>query len=76
TVADEGPGVAPEDAARIFERFHRVDAARARTDGGSGLGLAIAQAVVVAHGGRIWIDEAEQGGCVVAFEIPREEPVL
>ena len=50
-VADEGPGIPPDEAERVFERFHRVDAARAARDGGTGLGLAIARWIVDAHGG-------------------------
>lgn len=60
-VADEGPGLDPAAAERVFERFYRVDASRARTAGGSGLGLAIVQAIVEAHGGSVTVhgDEGE-----------------
>ncbi|HEV2952445.1 MAG TPA: ATP-binding protein, partial [Actinomycetota bacterium] len=71
-IGDEGPGIPPEERDRVFEAFYRGSSTPETP--GSGLGLAIAQAVVVAHGGRIWIDEAAGGGCVVAFEIPGEEP--
>ena len=57
-VADEGPGIPPEEAERVFERFHRVDAARAARDGGTGLGLAIARWIVDAHGGTIAVRAA------------------
>ena len=50
-VADDGPGVPPDQRARVFERFVRLDDARARADGGAGLGLAIVAEVVAAHGG-------------------------
>ena len=57
-VADEGPGIPPDEAERVFERFHRVDAARAARDGGTGLGLAIARWIVDAHGGTIAVRDA------------------
>jgi two-component system OmpR family sensor kinase len=51
-VADSGPGMAPHDAARVFERLYRADASRSRRHGGAGLGLSIVAAIVQAHGGR------------------------
>ncbi|MGW9137356.1 ATP-binding protein [Streptomyces sp. NPDC055681] len=51
-VVDQGPGLPPDEAERVFERFYRVDPARSRDPGGSGLGLAIAQG----HGGRLELD--------------------
>jgi signal transduction histidine kinase len=59
-VTDEGPGLAPDERARVFERFHRGDPAR--TAGGSGLGLAIAQEIVAAHGGSIGLEPASEPG--------------
>jgi two-component system sensor histidine kinase KdpD len=72
-VADRGPGIPPEERDRVFEAFYRGSSIPETP--GSGLGLAIAKAVVVAHGGRIWIEDAPEGGCVVAFEIPVGEGV-
>ena len=70
-VADEGPGIPMDERDRVFEAFYRGSSIPDTP--GSGLGLAIAKAVVVAHGGRIWIEEGLRGGCVVAFDIPGEE---
>ncbi|HYX79385.1 MAG TPA: ATP-binding protein, partial [Actinomycetota bacterium] len=67
-VADQGPGIPPEDQERVFEAFYRRDGSDGRS--GSGLGLAIARAIVLAHGGRIWIEGAPSGGTAVVFELP------
>jgi two-component system sensor histidine kinase KdpD len=67
-VTDRGPGIPVADRERVFEAFYRGDAAPERS--GSGLGLAIARAIVVAHGGRIWIEGAPGGGTAVVFELP------
>ena len=53
TIVDNGPGIDPEFAPKIFDRFARADKARSGSDGTTGLGLAIVQAIVQAHGGLI-----------------------
>ncbi len=53
SVADTGPGIAPEDLPRLFDRFYRADPSRSRSTGGTGLGLTIARRMVEAHGGSI-----------------------
>jgi two-component system, OmpR family, sensor histidine kinase KdpD len=70
-VTDGGPGVPPDERERVFEPFYRRDDGH-RT--GSGLGLAIARAIVVAHGGRIWIEGVPAGGAAVVFELPSGGP--
>jgi signal transduction histidine kinase len=70
-VLDEGPGIAPGEAERVFERFYRSDQARAATEGGSGLGLAIARWIVELHGGTIRAEAAEPRGCRMVVELPR-----
>jgi signal transduction histidine kinase len=70
-VADEGPGIPTEEADRVFERFHRIDAARAARDGGTGLGLAIARWIVDAHGGAIRAEGRDPSGCRMVVELPR-----
>ena len=67
-VADRGPGIGVDERERVFDAFYRGDSAPERP--GSGLGLAIARAIVVAHGGRIWVEGAPGGGAVVVFELP------
>jgi two-component system, OmpR family, sensor kinase len=69
-VDDDGPGIAPAERERVFDRFHRSDAARARASGGSGLGLAIARAIVEAHGGAIRAEDSPLGGARVSFDLP------
>ncbi|MCV2395077.1 HAMP domain-containing histidine kinase [Actinotalea sp. M2MS4P-6] len=64
-VRDHGPGIPPEHAARVFERFYRIDAARGRESGGAGLGMAIVAAIVEAHGGRVELAATPGGGTTV-----------
>lgn len=61
-VEDDGPGIAPQDRTRVFERFTRLDQSRAATTGGSGLGLAIAAQVAETHNGAIAVTAARTGG--------------
>lgn len=70
-VRDHGPGIEPEHAARVFERFYRVDASRGRAaGGGAGLGMAIVAAIVEAHGGAVGITRTPGGGTTVRVEVP------
>jgi len=69
-VSDTGPGMPSDEASRVFERFYRVDAARARSHGGSGLGLSIAAAIVTAHGGTVSAASSPGGGMVVTVRLP------
>ncbi len=75
-VHDDGPGIDPDDAPRIFEAFYRSDPSRSRTSGGAGLGLAIVAAIVEAHGGTV----ALLPGPGATFEVrlptrrPRSDP--
>jgi signal transduction histidine kinase len=60
-VADDGPGIAPADRERIFERFVRLDDSRRRDPGGSGLGLAISRDIAHAHNGSLKVEDSPQG---------------
>jgi signal transduction histidine kinase len=70
-VVDQGPGVPPEHAPRIFDRFYRVDAARTREAGGAGLGLSIARWAVESHGGTLQLECAEPGRTRLRIRLPR-----
>jgi len=73
-VSDEGPGIKPEEREKVFEAFYR--GRESPESSGSGLGLAIARAIVVAHGGRIRIEETTGGGTAMVVDVPIEETVL
>jgi len=73
-VADEGPGLSPEDAERVFERFYRADASRARVAGGSGLGLSIVSSLVAAHHGTVTLTTAPGQGATFTVRLPRTGP--
>ncbi|MBQ0138052.1 MAG: cell wall metabolism sensor histidine kinase WalK [Kurthia sp.] len=71
-ISDDGMGIPKENVGRIFDRFYRVDRARARSMGGTGLGLAIAREMIEAHGGKIWAESEEGHGTTVFFTLPYE----
>jgi two-component system OmpR family sensor kinase len=79
-VADTGPGLSPDDAQRVFERFYRVEESRTRSMGGSGLGLSIVAALTAAHGGTADVtSEVGKGSrfrirIPLAANSPRQEP--
>jgi two-component system OmpR family sensor kinase len=73
-VIDNGPGIPPDQQARVFERFFRAESSRTRATGGTGLGLAIVSALVGAHGGRVGADNNPEGGARFWFRLPRYQP--
>ena len=73
TVADQGPGMTPEQASRVFERFYRTDGARTRERGGAGLGLAIAASLTAAHGGELTVDTEPGGGAAFHLRLRQAE---
>lgn len=73
SITDQGVGIPKNVIDKIFDRFYRVDKARARNLGGTGLGLAIAKEMVVAHGGKIWAESVDGKGTTVFFTLPYEQ---
>ncbi|MHA7244433.1 sensor histidine kinase [Paeniglutamicibacter antarcticus] len=70
SVTDQGPGIAPEEQERVFERFYRIDAARSRHTGGTGLGLSIVKHVVANHGGEISLWSRPGHGSTFTVRLP------
>ncbi len=69
-VDDDGPGIAPADRERVFDRWLRLDDGRARDDGGAGLGLSIARAVARSHGGDVTLTDSPLGGTRAELRLP------
>ncbi len=69
-VADDGPGLPPQHAGRVFERLYRADPSRARSNGGSGLGLSIVAAIVSGHGGRVELETSPDQGASFRVLLP------
>lgn len=69
-VADRGPGIAPENAASLFQRFSRGLHRGATDPGGAGLGLALVRVVTAKHGGRAWVESTEDRGAVFSLSMP------
>jgi len=75
-VRDNGPGIAPEDRAVVFERFRQLGDTMNSKPEGAGLGLAISQRIIIQHGGRISIEDAPGGGAVFRVELPADMSAL
>jgi len=71
-VRDEGPGIAPEAQAHLFEQFYTGRTSSSRHNIGVGLGLPIAKSIVEAHGGRIWVESDLGKGTVMWFSLPKD----
>lgn len=70
SISDQGMGIPKKDLTYVFDRFFRVDKARARSMGGTGLGLAISKEVIQHHGGKIWADSIEGKGTTFYISLP------
>jgi signal transduction histidine kinase len=73
SVKDTGVGIAEKDRERLFDRFYRADAARARRSGGAGLGLPIAKSIIEAHRGSISVESSPGAGAIFTVVLPRRE---
>jgi signal transduction histidine kinase len=69
SIADDGPGIAEADLARLFDRFYKTDSSRTRS-GGSGLGLAIVKAIVSMHGGTVTAENLPERGSRFTVYLP------
>ncbi len=72
-VADNGPGIPPDQALRVFDKFHQVSDEQRGKPKGTGLGLAITRLIVEHHGGRIWVERTSPEGTCFMFSLPRLE---
>jgi signal transduction histidine kinase len=70
TVDDDGPGVPEGDRERVFERFTRLDDARARDAGGAGLGLAVVRSIAERHRGTAFVETSTLGGARAVLDLP------
>lgn len=75
SVRDHGPGIAPADLPRLFERFYRGETAKARRSG-TGMGLSIARGLLAAEHGRIWAENCADGGALFSMIVPAETRAL
>ena len=76
SLSDTGPGIAPEELPKIFERFYRSDSARKAESGGHGLGLSIARIIVVAHGGKLRVRSKLGAGTTFSIDLPGKQETL
>ena len=76
TITDDGPGLEPDEAAHIFERFYRSDPSRSRAHGGAGLGLSIVAAIVANHGGSVAAEGRPGAGATFIVHLPTTPPAV
>jgi two-component system sensor histidine kinase VicK len=71
TIEDNGIGIKPEKAAKLFQKFYQIDTGPARKHEGTGLGLVICRGIIDAHGGKIWLDTSYRNGASIKFTLPQ-----
>lgn len=71
SIRDQGPGIDPRDAEKLFEKFYRLDNSTTRATQGTGLGLAITKALVELHGGQVWVESELGKGSTFLFTLPK-----
>ena len=70
TVEDNGIGIKPEKADKLFQKFYQIDTGPTRKHAGTGLGLVICRGIIEAHGGKIWVDNTYRLGAAIKFTLP------
>ena len=75
SVLDNGPGIPPEEAGKIFDKFYRAQHTNKLNVKGTGLGLAISKSLVQLHGGNIWCESGADGGSIFSFTLPARQPL-
>jgi two-component system sensor histidine kinase VicK len=70
TVEDNGIGINPEKAGKLFQKFYQIDTGPTRKHAGTGLGLVICKGIIEAHGGKIWVDNIHRLGAAIKFTLP------
>ena len=70
TVEDNGIGINPEKAGKLFQKFYQIDTGPTRKHAGTGLGLVICRGIIEAHGGKIWVDKNRRIGAAIKFTLP------
>jgi signal transduction histidine kinase len=71
TVEDNGIGINPEKADKLFQKFYQIDTGPTRKHAGTGLGLVICRGIIEAHGGNIWLDKTYRNGATIKFTLPQ-----